>query len=63
MHKAYVLHDQVQLNLFHPRPTLPRWAELPMEVREAACELIAQVLSAHLADHASGSHEKEFGNE
>ena len=63
MHTAKVLHDQFQLSLFHPRPSLPRWSELPTEVRETTRDLIAQVLSAYLADHASRSLKKEIGNE
>jgi len=63
MRKAKVFHDQVQLNLFHPRPILPRWIELPTEVREEVCELVAQLFSAYVADQVSGSHTKEFDNE
>lgn len=63
MRKANVLRDQVQLNLFHPRPRLPRWIELPTEVREEVCELVAQLLSEFVADQVSGAHAKEFDNE
>ncbi|MCH8074162.1 MAG: hypothetical protein IIA09_19690 [Proteobacteria bacterium] len=63
MQKAKVLHDQVQLSLFHPRPSLPRWSELPTEVRETSRDLFAQVLTAYLADHTPGFLEKEIGNE
>ena len=63
MDKSNVLHDRVQLNLFHPQPTLPQWTQLPTEVREAACELLVQMLSTYLVGHASGSHEGESDNE
>ena len=63
MRKAKALHDQVQLDLFQPRPLLPRWIELPTEVREEVCELIAQLFCAYVADQVSGAHAKEFDNE
>lgn len=63
MRKAKVLYDQVQLELFHPRPTLPRWIDLPTEVREEVGELVAQLLSVYVADQVLGTHAKEFDNE
>ena len=63
MRKEKVLSDEVQLNLFRPRALLPRWIELPTEVREEVCELIAQLFCAYVADQVSGAHTKEFGDE
>ena len=63
MRKEKALYDQVQLNLFQPRALLPRWIELPTEVREEVCELIAQLFGAYVADQVSGAHAKEFDDE
>lgn len=38
----------VQLNLFLPRPTLPRWTQLTPEVHEAVRELVIQMMYEHL---------------
>jgi len=58
MDKSKLLPD-IQLNLFYPRPTLPRWTQLPPEVREAACELVAQMLSEYFTGQVSSSEQKE----
>jgi hypothetical protein len=55
--------DDVQLNLFHPQPTLPHWAQLPTEAQEITCELLAQMLNEYLAARARTSPEKELINE
>jgi hypothetical protein len=57
------LHDDVQLNLFHPQPTLPRWAQLPVKPREAACELLAQMLTEYCVGQAHNSKQKEPNDE
>lgn len=53
----------VQLNLFLPRPTLPRWTQLTPEVQEAVREFVIQMLCEHLADQLSDSLEEEFDHE
>ena len=63
MDELKVSHDPVQLNLFQPPPTLPRWSHIPMEIREAVCQLLAQMLSANLADRAQASQQKEPSHE
>ncbi|HUT90233.1 MAG TPA: hypothetical protein VMY37_12095 [Thermoguttaceae bacterium] len=57
------LHDDVQFSLFHPKPTFPRWAQLPTKMQEATCELPAQMLIEYLAGRAWSSQQKESVNE
>ena len=45
----------VQMNLFLPRPTLPAWTQLPLEVQQETRELLAQLLSEYLTAEASES--------
>lgn len=36
-----------QLTLFHPRPTIPQWKSLPVEVREHTLRLLARFIRQH----------------
>jgi acyl-CoA reductase-like NAD-dependent aldehyde dehydrogenase len=36
-----------QLGLFHPRPSTPRWADLPVEARQQVLSLLARLLRSH----------------
>jgi len=62
MDKSKTVHA-VQLDLFLPRPMLPRWTQLTPEVHEAVRELVIQMMCEHLTDQVSESSEEEFGNE
>lgn len=62
MDKSKAVHA-VQMNLFLPRPTLPRWTQLPTEVQETTRELVVQILCEYLTEQTSESSEKEVGNE
>ena len=53
----------VQMNLFLPCPTLPRWTQLPTEVQEVARELVIQMMCEYVAEQVSQSSEEEFGHE
>ena len=37
-----------QLNLFHPRPTVPKWHTLPAKVQQRVTRLLAQLLREHV---------------
>jgi len=37
----------VQLDLFHPRPTRPRWMALPQEVRQQVLPMLVRLLKEH----------------
>lgn len=53
----------VQLSLFLPRPTLPRWTQLTPGVQEAVRELVIHMLCEHLTDQVPESFEEESNNE
>ena len=57
------LLQEVQLNLFHPQPSLPRWDQIPTEVQKATCKLLAQMLIEYFTGRARTSQQKELIDE
>ncbi len=53
----------IQMDLFLPRPILPRWAQLPAEIQNKTRELLVQFLNESLAECASESSKKEVSYE
>ena len=52
-----------QLQFFQPRRILPSWSSLPIDVRQTATRLIAQMLREHLMSQASILEERRTNNE
>jgi hypothetical protein len=48
-----------QLNLFHPRPTVPRWQALPPKVRKRVTHLLSQLLQNAVQDLVRGEEVRD----
>ena len=47
MRKNRICRHETQLNLFHPLPKTPSWAELPVDTGRKAVNLLARLLREH----------------
>ncbi len=47
MRKSLICRHETQLNLFHPLPKTPSWAELPVDAERKAANLLARLLREH----------------
>ena len=56
-------HHAVQLDLFRPAKQEPDWWSLPLEVREHACRLLAQLLWISPVQGGAGEPERAASDE
>lgn len=56
-------HYAVQLDLFRPASREPDWESLPLEVREQARRLLAQMLRTSSAQDCAGESQRAAGDE
>ena len=54
---------RLQLDLLQPPRTLPRWAELPPQVKERVLPLLVQLLRDHPAGGDERTSQREVVNE
>lgn len=56
-------HSAVQLDLFRPASREPDWGRLPLQVREQARCLLAQMLRTSSAQDSAGESRRAAGDE
>ena len=58
-HKGY----PTQLDLLQPPPMIPRWEELPVQVREQVLPLLVRLLKEHQVRGGERESQREVGDE
>ena len=57
------IRRQTQLSLFHPRPKMPSWPQLPVSVRRKTTNLLARLLREHRARLLANENAEEVADE
>jgi len=53
----------IQLNLFRPPPTRPRWRALPQEVRQQVLPMLVRLLKEHRVGQPASDGQKGVSDE